>query len=55
MSALYIRLRAIHSVKGLVEEEADSPGPVNPRRTVLVHVRGIVEHGSQVYDDKTEA
>jgi len=52
---LYIRLTAIHGVKGLVEEEADGPRPVNPRRTVLVHVWGVVEHGAHIGNDKGKA
>jgi hypothetical protein len=48
-------LSAIHGVKSLVEEEADSPSPVNPNGTVLVHVWGVVEHGAYVRNDKTEA
>jgi len=51
----YIRLSAINGVKGLVEEEADGPRPVDPSWTILVHVWGIVEHGDDVGNDKTKA
>lgn len=55
LSVLYIRLSAIHCVESLVEEEADGPGPVNQRRAILVHVRGVVEHGADIDNDKGEA
>ena len=52
---MHIRLSAINGVESLVEEEADSPSPVDPNGTVLVHVWGVVEHGADVRNDKTEA
>jgi hypothetical protein len=48
------RLRAIHSIKSLVQEETNSPRPVHPDGAVLVHVRRVVKHSSNVRDDKAE-
>lgn len=51
----YSRLRAIDGVKGLVEEEADGPGIVDPRRAVLVQGGVVPEEGEEVEDDEHEA
>lgn len=49
------RLRAIHSVKCLVYEQADRPARVHPRRADLVERRSVPQHGDEVCDDETEA
>jgi hypothetical protein len=48
------RLRTIHSIESLVQEETNSPGPVHPNGTVLVHVRRVVKHSGNVCNDKAE-
>jgi hypothetical protein len=49
------RLRTIHSIKSLVQEETNSPRPVHPNGAVLVHVRRVVKHSSNVRNDKAES
>ncbi|KAL8992640.1 MAG: hypothetical protein Q9188_007540, partial [Gyalolechia gomerana] len=50
-----VRLGAIDSVKGLVEEETNGKGPIYPRRHILVHCRVVPQHGQEVDYDEAEA
>ena len=49
------RLRAIDRVKCLVQEQANRPGQVYPRRTIGIQGGIIVEHGKEVDDNEAEA
>ena len=49
------RLGAVYRVEGLVEEEAQSPGCVDPGWHVLVEGRVVPEEGEEVDDDEAEA
>lgn len=49
-----LRLAAIDSIEGLVEEQANGPTCINPSRHVLIHSRRVVEHRQDVYDNKRE-
>lgn len=49
------RLGAVDGVEGLVEEEANGPGGVDPARAVEVEGRVVVEEGQNIDDDEGEA
>ena len=50
-----LRLRAIDSIKGLIEKESDRPGRIHPGRTVLVEVWRVVEEREDVCDHESES
>ena len=49
------RLRSVHGVEGLVQEQADRPARVHPPRAVLVQRRRVPQQRQEVYDDEDEA
>lgn len=48
-------LRAITGIERLVQEEADCPAVVHPRRAVLVEPWCIPQHRQEVDDDEAES
>ena len=52
---VYIRLRPIHGIKGLVQKQPDGPAGIHPGGTIHVQVRVIPQHRQEVYDHKHEA
>lgn len=48
------RLGAVAGIEGLVEEETDGPGGIDPRRTVLVKAGVVPEEGEEVHDDEAK-
>jgi hypothetical protein len=53
-ASLYVRLRAIHGIKGLVEKQTSSPAVVDPRRAILVQRRIVPEQSQEVGNDEHE-
>lgn len=51
----YSRLRAVNRIEGLVQEQADRPAVVDPRRAVLVEGRVVPQQRAEVDDDEHEA
>lgn len=50
-----LRLHPIHRIKGLIQPQAQGPGGIDPRGTILIQSRIIPEHGQEVGDDEHEA
>ncbi len=48
-------LTTIHGIESLIEEEANGPGEIHPRRTILIEGRVIVQESQKVNYDKGEA
>lgn len=48
-------MRSINGVKGLVQEQADGPRIVDPRRAIGIQARVIPQQGQEVGDDEGEA
>ena len=49
------RLRAIDSIKRLVQEQANGPAGIHPRRAVLIESRRVPQEGKEVCDDETKS
>lgn len=47
-----LRLRTIHRIEGLVQEQADRPARIYPRWAVAVQRRIVPEHGEEVDDNE---
>ena len=50
-----VRLRSIHGIKSLVQEQPDSPAVVDPARAVLVECWSVPQQGQEVDDDEHES
>lgn len=50
-----IRLRAINSIESLVQEQANRPTGINPRRTILIQGRIVPKQRQDVDHDEGEA
>lgn len=49
------RLRPINSIKSLVQKQTHSPSPIDPSRTILIHIGRVVKHGSNIGYHESEA
>lgn len=47
-------LASVHSVKGLVQEQTNSPASIHPWRTVLVEGRCVPKHCEEVCNNEAE-
>lgn len=52
---MYSRLGAVDSIESLVEEEADGPAVVDPRRAVLIESRVVPQERQDIENDEQEA
>lgn len=52
---IYIRLTTIHSIKSLIQEQANAPTEIDPRRTILIQRRVIPQQRQEISNDEKEA
>jgi hypothetical protein len=55
MGGKHSRLRPIHSIKSLIQEQAHPPAVIHPRRAILIQGGVVPQHGEEVGHDEHEA